>query len=560
MGENGTIEIVVNDRPVAVPAASANLLEALLAAGVAMPYYCWHKGLSAVGQCRVCYVNLGDPKTGAPIPRPVAACTTPLMKGMRVWTETESVKAGRNAVLEFLLAEHPLDCPVCDKAGECLLQDFTFAHRLTPSRYVERKDVRPVRDLSPELLLWPTRCIVCTRCVRFCQEVAGTGELCVAERGHQSEIETAPGRPVANLLSGNLPAVCPVGAILDREFLYRARVWLLDSAASVCPNCARGCNIWLDAVGREVRRVRARRNDAVNGPWFCNYGWRAHRALGAPDRLKASRLDGESRPTREVAAEAAVRLRNAVGAGHDPPEVAGGGRGMPRPYGGGGGAVAALAAASASLEELYLLRELVAALGGGPVGLLAAPDGEAHEFPGFRILADRNANRRGAQLVLGDAELAARAVGAILDEARAGRLSALVILGGGLPDAAYPAGLAAALGKVRATVVLDSRAGEGVKAAGAAGAAGVVLAGAAWAEKNGTFVNADGRVQRFDRAIAPPEGAVAEVELLGRMLAALAPGRKLKDAAEVFVELAQAVPELAGLTHYTLGAEGAGLP
>jgi len=257
------------------------VLQAALEAGLDVPHYCYHPGLSVVASCRLCLMELKvpDPRTGQLVwaPKLFPSCQTQVRDGMEVRFQSEAVRANQQRVLEYYLLNHPLDCPVCDKAGECYLQDYVEAYGPATSRMVEEKTKNPKKDIGPHTLLYQDRCVLCSRCVRFCDEIAGTGELRVVNRGSQAEIDVFPGQPLENPLQGNVVDLCPVGALLDKGFLFRRRVWLLRSARSVSPADSRGQTIWIDYNEEGIQRIRPRYNERVNEWWISDearFGWK----------------------------------------------------------------------------------------------------------------------------------------------------------------------------------------------------------------------------------------------------------------------------------------------
>ncbi|MEP0842227.1 MAG: (2Fe-2S)-binding protein, partial [Phycisphaerae bacterium] len=257
------------------------VLQAALEAGLDVPHYCYHPGLSIVASCRLCLMEMKmpDPKTKemAWSPKLVPSCQTPVRDGMEVRFASPAVENSRRHVMEYYLVNHPLDCPVCDKAGECYLQDYDFAYGPASSRAVDPKYKNPKKDIGPRTLLYQDRCVMCSRCVRFVQEVAGTGELCIVNRGNRSEIDVFPGAPLDNKLQGNVVDLCPVGSLLDKDFLFRRRVWFLKTGDSICRGCSTGCAIHVDEHRGAVQRLRPRYNPGVNDWWMCDegrFGWK----------------------------------------------------------------------------------------------------------------------------------------------------------------------------------------------------------------------------------------------------------------------------------------------
>ncbi len=248
--------------------------------GIFIPRYCYHPGLSIAGCCRICMVEVEVS------PKLPTACSTPVQEGMIVHTDTERVKMAQRTVMEFLLLNHPLDCPVCDQAGECELQDYSYIYGFAETRFRERKIKQRKKDVGRDLLLYADRCIMCTRCVRFAQEVSGYGQVGVLDRGAHTEIDVFPGVGIDDLLAGNIADICPVGAFLSKDFLFKRRVWELESTPSVCPACSAGCNVLLDCADDEIMRLRPRYNPGVNGHWMCDIGRMDYRLVSSADRLK----------------------------------------------------------------------------------------------------------------------------------------------------------------------------------------------------------------------------------------------------------------------------------
>src|SRR5438067_1025838 len=246
-----------------------NAIEAAKAADIHVPHFCYHPSLSVVGQCRMCLIEVEG------MPKLQAGCATPVKDGMKIHVWNEKVDKARKGQMEFLLINHPLDCPICDKAGECPLQDYSFNYGSVTSRYGEFKRTYPGMDrtaIGPHVVQNMNRCIHCTRCIRFCAEITGTSELAFFKRGASTEVGVFPGTPLDNWMSACVTDVCPTGALTTREFRFESRVWNLDSAESVCNGCDVGCNIFLGFRSGQIFRYRPRPNPAVNDHWLCDYG------------------------------------------------------------------------------------------------------------------------------------------------------------------------------------------------------------------------------------------------------------------------------------------------
>src|ERR1051325_9646644 len=300
MGKRYMAVVIINDTPVDVGAERLNLVQAALKIGVFIPHYCWHPALTVVASCRMCLVEVGEKKPDGTIamqPRVVPACQTPAKDGTVCITNSEKAVAAQERTLEGLLLNHPLDCPVCDKAGECKLQDFSYEYGKAMSWMVDAKNTPPNKpDIGEHISLFTDRCIMCSRCGRFTREIAGTAELEVVNRGHHSEIDIFPGDPVNNKLAGNVVDLCPVGALANKAFLYKQRVWFLKTQKSVCPDCSTGCSIFVDANKDIVYRIRPRENPQAQGWFICDEGRFDYAYVNGPERLAEplARVSGDA--------------------------------------------------------------------------------------------------------------------------------------------------------------------------------------------------------------------------------------------------------------------------
>jgi NADH-quinone oxidoreductase subunit G len=498
----------------------------LLMNGVDVPHYCWHPKLSVDGSCRLCQVEVkGQPKLQI-------ACNTPVAEGMEITTANERVRKAREGVMELLLVNHPLDCPICDQAGECKLQDYAYEYGLAHARTKEpRRALKKRVDLGPTITFDQERCILCRRCVRFTREVSKTNELAVLNRGDRSVIETLPGAPLENDYSMNVADICPVGALTTKDFRFKIRVWFLDDKPGVCTGCSNGCNVYLGVANNQVYRYVPRRNDAVNETWICDEGRLSYKRIGAPDRIREPMLrsaaGGLASATLDAAvAAAAQRLRAATAAGHGP------------------GVVAALASPHATNEDLFVLRRLCEALGTQTLGV-AIPTGRADEL---LMKTEKAANAAGARaLGFEDAQT-------VVERVRGGGVRALIVLG---HDALAAFGGERALAGLDCVILLDTHHSPLERAAH------VVFPARVAAEKHGTLTNHAGRVQRVVPAVEPAFEAYAEGEVLLRIgqalgLAGFAPGVRW-DAREVSKALAQSVPAFAGRDFDSVGSEGSPL-
>ena len=520
--EKTTVSITIDGDPVEAEPGD-NVLQAALKSGKMVPHYCWHPGLSVAGNCRMCLVYAT--KAGPPN-KPVIACNTQVVEGMEVETTSERTKKLQEGVMEFLLINHPLDCPVCDQAGECDLQQFSFDYGRESSPFVEEKTQRPRKDFGPLVRFSGNRCIVCTRCVRFCDEVAGTGELSVVNRGEISYIDTFPGLELDNPLSGCTVDLCPVGALLDRDSIHSTRPWLLRTTKSVCGGCSTGCNINVDTFQDTVKRLTPRENMAVNRWWMCDDGRLSYRE--AQERRADVTVDGV--PSIGVAAlERAKQLVS--GLPHD-------------------ATVAALGTGFATNEELFVLRQLA---GDAHLGLGYRPDGSTWESQdGFTISADKNPNREGARRVLGSAELDPNE---LIKALEAGQVDLLLVHDAIPEGCAWSPELVAAAKQAKARIVIThspSPLAEG---------ADVVFGGLHWTEKDGTWVNGGGRLQRVRAASTESGARRADLELLQELAVSRGIAPRVLSAAGVFRKLVTTIPTAFGdATYQKAGDVGAPLP
>ncbi|MBI4615626.1 MAG: (2Fe-2S)-binding protein [Planctomycetes bacterium] len=528
------VRITVDGKEVQV-AADRPILHGMLEAGVEVPHFCYHPGLSIAGNCRMCLVKVKG------LPKLQVSCNTFPKEGMEVVSGDEEVARARRAVMEFLLINHPLDCPVCDQAGECWLQDSAYRHGRDVGRFREEKvhkHKKQMGDLS-DVLLWGERCIACSRCVRFCEEITGTGEISLVGRGDRVVVDVHPSRPLTNPLAGNVVDVCPVGALVSKDFLYGARVWFMDFADSICPACSKGCNIRVESHQGAVKRLRPRTNLDVNGYWMCDHGRFDFKYVAEEGRLdRAWARDGDrvNYPGYAEALEKAARGLAEVG----------------REF--GDGALAALADLWMTNEELLVFRDLAARLGAKEVGVLAGPLKEDEVFPGFTILGDKNPNREGARRILGAAAVdggLARVVSGIAS----GKVKGLY-LHCGIPRFDPPEGFARLLATSEFLVV------HATHRSVLTDLAHIGIPGATSFEKSGTFTNAKGLTQRIRKAVAPPGEVEADLAALQRLVAAIggpavAAFEPLSDRA-IQRRLASQVEGFAGLDPAALDRPGRG--
>lgn len=511
--------ILINGQEFTLPdGEKLNAIQAAKHAGIDIPYYCWHPALSVVANCRMCEIEVGskDPKTGEikMIPKLVPGCQTPAKDGTVLVTDSPKVKEHQRMIMEFLLINHPLDCPVCDQAGECGLQDYSYEYGQSVHRFVEERQVNPRKDVSDLIQLNQDRCIMCTRCVRFTREITQTGELQVMRRGHHAEIDVFPGHPIDNPLAGNVVDLCPVGALLDKDFLHKQRVWFLSKHDSVCTACSTGCNVSAEENRGQLWRFKPRHNPHVNDYWLCDAGRYSYRKANDPALLSAmySKRSGQLSPVPADQALADV------------------GRGLGEIVH-NGGKIAGILSPFLTVEEAYLMAtylrglapDAVLALGPVPVegeDITFRPDqtkGRTGDTSfvvprPFTIHAEKCPNRRGVEEILRHFQ------GEVIDFATiSGRIknrefAGLHIVSDAIDPWIDQADADAIRGGVDFLVVQDTNVTP------LAQLADVALAGATFAEKAGSYVNADGRLQYSEAALPPRDGSLPDLDVFAILL------------------------------------------
>jgi NADH-quinone oxidoreductase subunit G len=545
------IKVRVNGKEVEVPRTTPDpvsgkpvattMIQACFAAGTMVPHYCYHPKLPVAGNCRMCLVEFGTPAIGpdrkpilnadgtpriAKAPRPAIACATPISPGMEIYTETPAVKLMRQGVLEFLLINHPLDCPICDQAGECKLQEYSVDYGQSESRFAETKVHKPKRvDLGPRIVLDDERCILCTRCIRFTRDIVGDDALGIVNRGSYNTLTAYPGRVFDNNYTLNTVDICPVGALTSKDFRFQMRVWFLKETKSLCTSCATGCNIVIGSREEKIYRYEPRENDAVNACWMCDYGRLNYKWIGHQDRLgkvqsPKSKVQSQPQGWTAVLKELSEKLKQAPA-----------------------GSVAVVASARQTNEELYLLAKLAKMLG-------ALTDSVPRVGEGDRLLlnADRNPNSNGARLTGIAAEPMGSKLPKIAEGIRSGRIKTLIVFGEDVTRHGLGADL---LGKLETLIVSDILPNETTRLAH------YLLPGCAHAEKRGTFTNTKGRVQKFMKAVEPPGDARPEWEFLRELALAMTGEKGAVSIEALFNQMAAEIPAFNGLTWAGLGDMGA---
>jgi NADH-quinone oxidoreductase subunit G len=526
------VTVNIDGKEIAVPKGT-NVIEAARRANVDVPFYCYHPKLTVVGNCRMCLVELGmpavDPATKAPVMDPATgkqkinwgrgptiACAANVAPGMHVRTTSPIVKECREGVMEFLLINHPLDCPICDQAGECKLQEQSTGYGRGYSRFIEQKNVKPKRTLlGPRVMLDDERCILCSRCVRFSKEIAGDDVLGFTDRGSYSTLTCYPGRKLENNYSLNTVDICPVGALTSTDFRFKMRVWFLKQTNSIDTESSVGANTVVWSREGAVYRITPRQNDAVNDTWMADSGRVLYKDIRAPGRLASVHVNGA-----ESALDFAVKAASELLAA---------------------GGVAVVGSGRSSVEEQFLTRKLAEAA--GTQAFLVSRVGE-----GDRILvsSDRNPNVRGA-LVTGLISSLPSArldpLGAAID---AGSVRTIVSVGEDL----------AAAGLSEAQLAKVSVIYLGTQANATSEAARVVIPTLTVFEKNGTFVNQQFRIQRFAKAVPAAVGATDDLVALARLVAAAGGPSVAPDVGGLWTAIAAQVPALAALSYANIPDTG----
>jgi NADH-quinone oxidoreductase subunit G len=462
------------------------LLQALLNAGFDIPHYCYHPQLSIDGSCRLCQVKLEG------VPKLQISCNTPVRDGLVVHIDDPEVHLARRGVEELLLLNHPLDCPICDKAGECWLQNYSmrFGSRFSRTSDPRRKRQKRI-DIGERMLLDQERCILCRRCVRFCREISKTGELHIFNLGDRSVLDIYD-RRLDNDYSMCTADICPVGALETKDFHHKIRVWFLEETASVCPSCSNGCNIMVCTYKNRIWRLLPRRNDAVNATWMCDAGRLNYRFVMDPDRLRTPRIVHEQGPADtdwDGAISRAASQLEAFRKRH------------------GGKALGALISPHLTNEENYRFGELMQALGVERRAMAVVRG----KYDNFLIKPEKAANARGARelgLVTGNDD----GVGELLTACESGQIKGLYLCSEDILQVVELERLNAIFGRMELLIV------HSLKPHPFLTSATVTFPATTFAEKDGTFTNYAGRVQRIRKALQLPDGWLTDGEVFTRLL------------------------------------------
>ena len=547
------IKIKVDGREIEVPKMMPDwqgkmqpttMLQACQVAGIDVPHYCYHPKLPVAGNCRMCLVEFGTPAMGPdrkPVmnpdgspkilrsvlpyepqtPRGAIACATPISPGMEIYPSSAATKQMREGILESLLINHPLDCPICDQAGECKLQEYSVDHGQAKSRFVEEKVHKPKQvDLGPRIVLDDERCVLCTRCIRFTKDIVGDEKLGIVNRGSYNSIAAFPGTKFDNNYTLNTVDICPVGALTSKDFRFKMRVWFLKETKSICTSCGTGCNTIIGSRENIMYRYEPRENDAVNSTWMCDYGRLNYKWINREDRLVnvgGSKLKNAGWAT--AIKDVSEILRKATA-----------------------GSVAIVASARQTNEELYLLKKLATKFN-------AITDSVPRIGEGDKLLLnpDRNPNSTGSRLIGIAAEKMGANLAKIADGIRSGTIRTLIVFGEDVTKHGISADL---LGKLENLIVCD------ILPNATTAAAHYLLPGSAHAEKRGSFVNVKGRVQRFMQALDTKGNSRPEWEILHELVFNVTGQNGFVSIEGLFNQMAREIPAFNGVTWAGLGDHG----
>jgi NADH-quinone oxidoreductase subunit G len=521
------ININLDGKEVEVP-AGMNLVDAVALHGKEIPHYCYHPQLSVAGNCRMCLIEMGTPmrdrasgeaileEDGSPkigwVPKPVIGCGTNATPGMHVKTDSETVKGCREGIMEFLLVNHPLDCPICDQAGECRLQEFATDYGRGYSRYTERKNVKPKRTrLGPRVTLDDERCILCSRCIRFSQEVANDDVLGFVDRGSFSTLTCFPGKELANNYSLNTVDICPVGALTSSDFRFKMRVWFLKESQSICPESSAGCNTVVSSREGEIYRITPRRNDSVNDSWMTDSGRELFKQVKSDDRLTKPLVDGNESSLEEALQNAIALLA--------------------------GKKIGIVGSCKSTLEEQFLLNRLAKSLKAKKY-----LRGHFGDDDGILLSSDRTPNLRGA-LVSGFSSSYPKEKLSTLSQALGkGQLEALLVVGEDLLDSGIDA---SELSKIPVIYL-------GTHQNSTSQLSQVVIPLLTSFEKSGSFVNRGFFVQAFQQAVPGPAGILPDIKIISRLLNELSEDQEhSSDLHEIWKAMSRSTP-LKGLSFSVL--------
>ena len=505
------------------------ILSAAMRAGIQIPHYCYHPGMSVVATCRMCMVDVIDMGNGRPAPKLQTSCSMDAVEGMKVETMNEKVKDAKELVMEYLLINHPLDCPICDQSGECVLQDYSFEFGSGKSEMEYSKRVYGWRDIGTFVALERNRCIHCTRCDRFTREITGTNEFGMFNRGHELTVDTYSDRPMTNQFQGNMADICPVGAITEKEFRFKRRVWKLKKTPSICVGCSTGCNVTIEYDKNEVFRLKPRDNPDVNKWWMCDQGRLTYKDLNIRENRIAYPLGKTAEGFQEISWENAFSAIREKISELQPTS----------------NEVIGLVDTHASNEELYLFKKLLKE--GFDSDQLFFPDLEWEQpvsdfFINSLITSDKSPNRAGARMLgLKGAKSSEEVTSKIPTGTKV-----LLVFGKPFEDE----NLLSQAGNI--PLVINIAAWQ----SGWSETADVTLPGRLHSEKDATYTNKAGRVQRVNTAIRAFHKTRPDWMVLCGLMELLDVDNKADSAEAVFQELSEIEKAFQGLQWESIGSDG----
>ena len=505
------------------------ILSAAMRAGIQIPHYCYHPGMSVVATCRMCMVDVIDMGNGRPAPKLQTSCSMDAVEGMKVETMNEKVKDAKELVMEYLLINHPLDCPICDQSGECVLQDYSFEFGSGKSEMEYSKRVYGWRDIGTFVALERNRCIHCTRCDRFTREITGTNEFGMFNRGHELTVDTYSDRPMTNQFQGNMADICPVGAITEKEFRFKRRVWKLKKTPSICVGCSTGCNVTIEYDKNEVFRLKPRDNPDVNKWWMCDQGRLTYKDLNIRENRVAHPLGKTAEGFQEISWENAFSAIREKISELQPTS----------------NEVIGLVDTHASNEELYLFKKLLKE--GFDSDQLFFPDLEWEQpvsdfFINSLITSDKSPNRAGARMLgLKGAKSSEEVTSKIPTGTKV-----LLVFGKPFEDE----NLLSQAGNI--PLVINIAAWQ----SGWSETADVTLPGRLHSEKDATYTNKAGRVQRVNTAIRAFHKTRPDWMILCGLMELLDVDNKADSAEAVFQELSEIEKAFQGLQWESIGSDG----
>lgn len=518
------VTVNIDGKEIAVPKGT-NVIEAARLVGVDVPHYCYHPKLSIVGNCRMCLIEMGlpavDPATKQPVidpatgkqkinwmPRPQIGCGTNAMPGLHIRTNTPQIKDCREGVMEFLLVNHPLDCPICDQAGECKLQEQATGYGRGYSRFIEQKNVKPKRtQLGPRVTLDDERCVLCSRCIRFSKEVAKDDVLGFIDRGSYSTLTCYPGKQLENNYSLNTVDICPVGALTSTDFRFKMRVWFLKQTNSIDTESSVGANTVVWSREGQIYRITPRRNDVVNDTWMADSGRVLFKQVRDDSRLTTIQVNGQPADLDAAISAAAELLAS--------------------------GNIAIVGSGRSSVEEQFLTKKIADVLKASAAIVARVGEGDK-----LLISADRNPNTRGALVTGLINKLPSLQLTELAAAIDAGKVKTVFAISEDLANAVLSA---EQLAKVKIVYL-------GTHTNATSAAAQVVIPTLTVFEKTGTFINQQFRVQKFDAAVPGVGGTTNDLVVLTKLLAAVGGAKLLSDVGSIWANLSAEVQSLAGLS------------